>query len=119
MLKKLYNWIKGLFSKKQPLKKVVDKRTHRYDYEFIDDVPDEVRAGVIYLVQNQGYCWQSVMDCPCGCKSVLFMNHVEDFNPSWSHQINENNLITLYPSVDRMVDCKSHFWVTDGKIIWV
>jgi len=119
MLKKLFNWIKSLFSKKQTLKKDVDKRIHHYGYEFTDDVPNVVEPGIIYLIQNQGYCWQSVMSCPCGCKSDLFMNHVEDFKPNWTHQISEKNLITLYPSVDRTVGCKSHFWVTDGKIIWV
>ena len=30
----------------------------------------------------------------------------------------EEGKISLSPSIDRFVGCKSHFFLTDGKIIW-
>lgn len=118
MLVKLLNWFKGLFFKGKPFNHKISSKAYFYDYEFIEDVPDKIKSGIFYLIENQGYCWQSVMECPCGCKAPLYMNHVEDFEPNWSYKINEKNKISLYPSINRMVGCKSHFWLIDGKIKW-
>jgi len=39
-------------------------------------------------------------------------------HPKSSFDINEKKRISLHPSIDRTVGCKSHFWVRKGKIIW-
>ena len=118
MLRKLFNWFRRLFWKKQPPPKPGERLKDNYSYEFVDDVPDVVESNIVYLIQNEGYCWQSVMECPCGCKVALFMNHVEDSHPHWSYKIDKFDKISLHPSVDRMVGCKSHFWIRGGKIVW-
>lgn len=106
MLRKLFKWIVSLFKKEK-----------LYTYQFVDDVPDKLKSGTVYLVGNQGYIWQCVMLCPCGCKQILYSNLIEDYDPHWSYNIKEN-IISLSPSIDRLVGCRSHFFLTDGKIIW-
>ncbi|WP_394341525.1 DUF6527 family protein [Albibacterium indicum] len=58
------------------------------------------------------------MLCPCGCKNILHMNLMEEESPCWSYSINKKNIITIRPSVNRIVGCKSHFFVREGKVVW-
>lgn len=84
----------------------------------MDDVPDSLKPSIIYIVGNDGYYWQVVMLCPCNCKKVLHMNLMREHQPYWRVEISRKNMISLYPSIHRMVGCKSHFFVRKGKIVW-
>lgn len=106
MLRKLLRWFLKLFG-----------REKLYKYQFVDDVPDQLRSGTVYLVGNQGYYWQNVMLCPCGCQQVLYMNLMDDYDPYWKYVI-QGKTISLNPSVNRLVGCKSHFFLRKGKIEW-
>jgi hypothetical protein len=83
-----------------------------------DTVPEKMDSKSVYIIHNEGYYWQAVMVCPCGCKNILQMNLMEDYNPSWKFIINNKNVITLHPSVNRTVGCSSHFFIRRGKIVW-
>lgn len=107
MIKQLLRWWKRLFSRKQS-----------YRYEFTEEVPDHPANKTIYLVTHQGYCWQIVMVCPCGCRKLLFMNAIRDHHPYWRFEIRNQYSITLHPSIHRQVGCKSHFFVRWSKIDW-
>jgi hypothetical protein len=106
MLQKLLKWFLKLFG-----------REKLYKYQFVDDVPDQMRSGTVYLVGNQGYYWQTVMICPCGCQQALYMNLMDDYDPYWKYTIH-GKTISLSPSVNRLVGCKSHFFLRSGKIEW-
>ncbi len=106
MLQKLLKWFLKLFG-----------REKLYRYQFVDDVPDQMRSGTVYLVGNQGYYWQTVMICPCGCQRILHMNLMDDHRPYWKYHI-KGKTISLSPSVNRLVGCKSHFFLREGKIEW-
>jgi len=106
MLKKLLNWLVKFFRKEK-----------LYGYQYVDDVPDHLRPGIVYLVGNQDYYWQMVMLCPCGCKKALYMNLMAEYDPSWKYKIT-GETISLSPSIDRQVGCRSHFFLTHGKIKW-
>lgn len=114
MLKLLFNWIFRLFRSITSQKTAIDEL---YKFEFVDDVPDQPQFKTVYFVGEKKYYWQSIMLCPCGCKSLLYMNLMQDMNPYWTFKIDKNK-ISLSPSVDRFVGCKSHFFLKDGKIIW-
>ena len=107
MLRRLFKWIERLFQKERPL-----------NYRFVQDVPPTLKRRTIYVVGENGYHWQIVMQCPCGCKAVLHMNLMEDEKPSWSYAIGKTGSITIRPSIHRVVGCKSHFFVCEGIIIW-
>jgi hypothetical protein len=106
MFKRFISWITALFR----------KRT-LYTYKIAEDVPDKMRDNTVYLISNQGYIWQCVMLCPCGCGESLYTNLMDDFDPYWKYVIEEKT-ISLKPSIDRLVGCKSHFFLTRGKISW-
>jgi len=93
------------------------RKEKRYKYLFVDDVPDRLRSGFVYLVGNQGYYWQIVMLCPCGCDKILHMSLMQDDQHHWKYEIS-GKTISLSPSIDRKVGCRSHFFLTDGKIKW-
>jgi len=84
----------------------------------VDDVPDKLDNRIIYIIENEGYYWQAAMVCPCGCNKILHMNLINDYHPSWKFEINKRKIITLQPSINRMVGCKSHFFIRKGRIIW-
>ena len=105
MIKKLLKWAEGLFRKK-------------YKYRFVSDVPDIIEPKTIYIIQNDGYSWQLNMRCPCGCKKTLHMNLMKEYKPYWRFEINKRNRITIYPSIHRIVGCRSHFFIRKGDIVW-
>jgi hypothetical protein len=105
MAKKLLSWFKYFLQK-------------RYKHQIVNDVPDIVKSGIIYIIKNNGYPWQIVMLCPCGCKKNLHMNLVKEYYPYWKFKIDKRNKISLSPSVHRIVGCKSHFFVRYSKIVW-
>jgi uncharacterized protein DUF6527 len=105
MAKKLLNWLADFFSKK-------------YKYKFINDVPNKLKPDIIYFIGHEGYYWQAIMICPCGCKKNLQMNLISDHSPYWKYKIEKKNLITLSPSIRRVVGCKSHFFIVKGKLLW-
>lgn len=114
MLISLFKWLFRLFACKKSEKTDIDEQ---YRFEYVDDVPSNIVFKTIYLVGEQGYYWQFVMLCPCGCGSLLHMNLINDYKPFWSYEI-FNNVISLTPSIDRRVGCKSHFFIKNGKIVW-
>ncbi len=105
MVRKLLNWFKKLLWEK-------------YKYQFVNDVPCIIEPHVIYIVQNNGYAWQLVMLCPCGCKKNLHMNLTQEYKPYWKFKIDKRKRISLHPSIHRMVGCKSHFFIRKAKIVW-
>ena len=105
MIKKLSSWFSNFFSKS-------------YRYRFIDEVPDKIEPYIVYLIEHEGYYWQAVMICPCGCKKHLHMNLISDHKPYWQFKIDKSDHISLSPSIHRMIECRSHFFVRKGKIIW-
>jgi len=107
MSKKLLNWIHKLFQCQKT-----------YEYNYVDEVPDYTKPGILYIIKNEEYEWQIVFICPCGCKKLLHINLIKEYEPYWHYTIKENQ-ISLHPSVHRMIGCKSHFYLKAGKIIWV
>lgn len=105
MERKVRKWFKKIFDK-------------RYKYQFVSDVPDSIREDIIYIINNEGYSWQIIMCCPCGCKKNLHMNLMKEHEPYWKFEIDKKNKISLYPSIHRIVGCESHFFIKKGKIIW-
>lgn len=107
MFQKLFNWFKRVFLREKPFK-----------YNFTHDVPDEFRQSVVYIVGEEGFYWQLVMLCPCGCGAILYMSLLEEEFPSWSFTINDKKELSIHPSINRFVGCKSHFFLRQGRVVW-
>ncbi len=107
MIKRLFIWLQNLF-----------RQERLYRAKFVNDIPDKLTYKEIYIIENEGCNWQAVMICPCGCNKILHMNLMEEYHPSWKFTLLKKDIISLNPSINRIVGCKSHFFVTEGKVIW-
>lgn len=84
-----------------------------------DDIPDQIANDVIYKVGLPDNNWLAVMNCPCCCGAKLELNLLTDsYSPRWTLVESTNGGATLSPSVNRIVGCKSHFFLRGGEIIW-
>ncbi len=107
MIKRLFNWVQNLL-----------KQEKLYKARIVNDVPDKLDNRIIYIIENEGYHWKAVMVCPCGCNKILHMNLIKEYHPSWNVEIDKQNIITLHPSINRIVECKSHFFIRRGQVVW-
>lgn len=76
----------------------------------------EMQNGVLYV----SYMYHVAIHlCACGCRSET----VTPFNKehySWELTESSEGTVTLYPSIGNFnVMCQSHYWVRDGKIVWI
>ena len=91
-----------------------------YVAEYVDDLPDNhsIMKNTIYIVGENGYQWQAAFKCPCGCGDLIQLSLLEDHTPSWKIIINKKGTITISPSIERTIGCRSHFNLKKGRIIW-
>ena len=90
-----------------------------YSFEFVEELPEKIKGKRIYICTHAEYPWQINFLCPCGCNVLLYLNLLEEVRPCWSFKISKKKKISLHPSINRKTDCRSHFFVRQGKIEWV
>lgn len=59
--------------------------------------------------------------CPCGCGkeiSIRVTSGDPDGHPCWRYEMCEDGTITLSPSILQKFDCKAHFFIRGGKVVW-
>ncbi|MGY5352002.1 DUF6527 family protein [Wenyingzhuangia sp. IMCC45533] len=108
MLSKLLKWFKILF---------VKRRTYRLEY--VKQSPEFLKDNIVYVECNidKFEYWYVVFKCPCGCKEQIVLNLFKDVKPNWDLK-KDKKYFSIYPSVFRTVNCKSHFWMKKNKIVW-
>lgn len=126
----MINRIKNLFSnlliflKRNPATKkdnpLPSKKLYRkyYSYSSLDEIPEEVHENVIYHVGEGKFKWLLVFKCPCGCREVIQLNLLKEARPVWRIKFHDDGDVSLYPSVNRQVNCKSHFNITRNSVRW-
>jgi len=85
---------------------------------WVEELPDRVDPGLLYVAGENGFQWYAAMACPCGCGETLHMNLLPDASPRWSLQKHPDGTATLSPSVWRTVGCRSHFFLRGGQVVW-
>jgi len=91
---------------------------HRYSIEYCLDDPEKLKKRTIYIIGENGYRWYAVMLCPCGCGEKLCINLIQCSSACWDFK-DDHGIPSLYPSISRMDGCKSHFFITNGRINWI
>ena len=114
LLKKLLNWFLRLF---KPKKNVGDSSNFRLS--IVSELPEFPNNKVLYVEGNEklGDYWYALLKCPCGCEENIMLNLMDDAKPCWKVSI-DNSDFSISPSIWRIKNCKSHFWLRNGKIIW-
>ncbi|MGO3181485.1 MAG: DUF6527 family protein [Aequorivita sp.] len=114
LFKKLLNWILCLF-------KVKEVNTEKpYKIIIVSELPKIIFENEIYVEGNEAQkdYWYALLKCPCGCQENIMLNLMDDADPCWKLNLNDFG-ISVSPSIWRTVDCKSHFWLRNSKVIWV
>ena len=83
-----------------------------------DTPPDKLPLRNLILAREDGEDWAVAFRCPCGCGKRLELLLVEEAKPNWKLTIKDKGSPTLHPSVWLKKDCRSHFWLRDGKVVW-
>lgn len=86
--------------------------------QHLEELPDALRSGVVYVLGEGRYRWSVTTLCPCGCGAVLQMSVMREGRPRWQLEEHEDGTISLHPSVWRKEGCRSHFFLRHGWIIW-
>lgn len=80
--------------------------------EFVEFIPSELENGIIYI--SERFSTASHLCC-CGCGYKV----VTPLNPAQWRIEKSGNSVSLYPSIGNWsFDCKSHYWIKDGKVRW-
>ena len=88
------------------------KRVSTLEHRFVDAMPVSLEFGVLYVSMR----FSTVVHmCCCGCSTRV----VTPLSPvGWQLYFDGQN-VTLYPSVgNHQYECKSHYWIRDGKVEW-
>ncbi len=83
----------------------------------VEDPPDRVEAGLLYLIGDAGQWWLAILQCPCGCSADIQLPMSVGADPCWRVS-GSNDKPSLWPSVHRTIGCRSHFFLRRGKIEW-
>jgi hypothetical protein len=104
------------------IKKIVEiyfKRENKpYKTLFTEELPDHMENHTIYILGEGEFNWAAGMLCPCGCGDILQMSLHHEGRPRWKITIHANGTVSLSPSINRMVGCKSHFFFKAGYVKW-
>ena len=89
-----------------------------YKVNFVNDLPDDIKNRTIYIVGVKKNPWLIAFYCPCGCRELIQLNLLKESSPCWSFKINRKGKIDISPSIQRIVNCKSHFYIRKSRIVW-
>lgn len=103
-LTSLFRWITG--------------RAPYFRFERVEDVPENPRSNIVYIVGEDGFDWSAVMKCPGGCGKALEMNLLPDAKPVWQIRPHDDGSVSLHPSVWLKTGCRCHFVLHRGSIRW-
>jgi hypothetical protein len=91
----------------------------RYGTKVVHEkLPPSLSKKIVYVVADDECMWHMALICPCDCGETLYMNLLKDERPCWEITQHIDCTFSIYPSIRRLVGCKSHFWIKHGKLIW-
>lgn len=109
LVKRLFSWILGFFRKKQK----------GFKWNIVSELPEIPFENILYIEGNikEEDFWYALLKCPCGCGDNIMLNLMTDSSPCWEVGFKKETF-SIYPSIWKTKECKSHFWLTNGEIIW-
>lgn len=103
-IRRLYSWVRG---QEPPLRTLI-----------VEELPDNPMAGIVYLLGVSQKPWSTAFLCPCGCGALVELNLLPEARPSWQVKPYWDGTVSLHPSVNRLIGCRSHFWIKQGLVKW-
>lgn len=114
IVKKFYKWLLNLFGYKK------SRSQKPFTFVIVRELPEKIKDNILYIEGNESLndFWYALMKCPCGCNEKIMLNLMDDASPYWKVEI-VGSKASIFPSIWRKVDCESHFWFKNNKVIWV
>lgn len=84
----------------------------------LEELPDELEEGVLYVCGEGGHLWSVSFVCPCGCGEGVHLSLHRDGLPRWRLDEHEDGTVSIWPSIWRIRGCRSHFWIRHGTVRW-
>lgn len=84
------------------------------DHKFVEFIPEQedMEGGVIYISLDYD---TAIHNCICGCGQQV----ITPLSPTDWKLVYNGESVSLYPSIGNWeFDCKSHYWIREGKVIW-
>ena len=80
---------------------------------FVEQFPDDLESGILYVSMQHAICGHL---CACGCGERV----ITPLSPTQWKLVYNGEAVTLYPSIGNYAfACRSHYFLTNGTIIWV
>jgi hypothetical protein len=87
-------------------------RIERYSHEFVEFIPDNLEAGVLYV--SIAYATAAHL-CMCGCGFEV----TSPLSPQQWRMIFDGQTVSLSPSLGNWsFECASHYWLDRGTVDW-
>lgn len=79
---------------------------------------DQIKPKEFVVVEAGKKRYWALFQCPCGCGHVISLSLQKVHRPRWTVKASKGKRPTLAPSVWQNTGCKSHFWISDGRVFW-
>lgn len=83
----------------------------------VTERPRRLRRGRLYVTRQANGPAFGFMLCPCGCAETIHLRFFGARRPRW-RLLSMRGPATVWPSVWRSTGCRSHFFLTRGRIDW-
>lgn len=93
-------------------------RFRPYRTEWVEDLPEVPQKKSIYIVGGREYPFEAEFLCPLGCGDTLSVDIAPEHRESWNVTEHSDGAVSLSPSVWCTTECRCHFWVRRGCIVW-
>jgi hypothetical protein len=90
-----------------------------YQIRRVEDRPEVLASGTLYLIGHGTLLWEAAMRCPKGCGHSICVNLLREENPCWRLDEHADGTVSLTPSIWRKSGCGCHFFLKHGRIQWV
>ncbi|WP_430906590.1 DUF6527 family protein [Maribacter sp. 2-571] len=81
-------------------------------HKFVEFIPEIIEDGVLYISLDYGTV---IHNCACSCGIEVNT----PLSPMGWRMSYDGEAVTLNPSIGNWgFDCKSHYWITYGKVEW-
>lgn len=76
-----------------------------------------LRSDQLIVVRGEIDKW-ALMRCPCGCGERLQLSLAPERRPRWNVKVDWLGRPTVEPSIRMRDECRAHFHIHKGHIIW-
>jgi hypothetical protein len=92
------------------------KKESLYTNKRVEIIPDKLKPLILYIEGDGNKDQFAALLCPCGCGEEINLNLEPDEEPCW--HLASGNFTDLSPSIWKSNNCKSHFFIKEGKVKW-